>query len=56
MWRAIPLHLQFNYALIYRWWTGKDDPRVTDPRVIAALKEAHPYIVKATKTRSARRA
>jgi hypothetical protein len=26
----IPLHLQFNYALIYEWWKGEQDPRVSD--------------------------
>ncbi|MFA6004140.1 MAG: AAA family ATPase [Elusimicrobiota bacterium] len=44
---GIPLHLQFNYALIYQWWAGTPDPRVTDSRVRAALRLAGPAIKRA---------
>jgi hypothetical protein len=44
---SVPLHLQFNYALIYRWWRGRPDPRVTNPKVIEALREASGPVRKA---------
>jgi hypothetical protein len=32
-----PLHLQFGYGLIYKWFTGEDDPRITNQKVKDAL-------------------
>lgn len=47
-WTAeLPLHLQFNYALIYEWWAGVTDPRATDPKVLDALNRARPAIRRA---------
>ncbi|MFA5140357.1 MAG: vWA domain-containing protein, partial [Elusimicrobiota bacterium] len=51
----IPLHLQFNYALIYEWWSGEPDPRVTDPRVLEALHEAESAIRRAYSAENAKR-
>jgi hypothetical protein len=51
----IPLHLQFNYALIYEWWSGEPDPRATDPRVLEALHEAESAIRRAYSAESAKR-
>jgi hypothetical protein len=51
----IPLHLQFNYALIYEWWSGQPDPRVTDERVKEALAEAADPIQRAYSTADARK-
>ncbi len=51
----IPLHLQFNYALIYEWWSGQPDPRVTDERVKEALAEAADPIRRAYSTGDARK-
>ncbi|MBI3554033.1 MAG: VWA domain-containing protein [Elusimicrobia bacterium] len=51
----IPLHLQFNYALIYEWWTGAPDPRVTDDRVKDALAKAADPIRRAYSTSDARK-
>jgi hypothetical protein len=57
IWRTqVPLHLQFNYAIIYRWWTGREDPRVTDPRVKKALQAADKPLRKAFAEPDARRA
>ncbi|MBI5209859.1 MAG: AAA family ATPase [Elusimicrobia bacterium] len=55
-WQSIPLHLQFNYALIYEWWTGKPDPRVVDERVRDALRRADGALQRAFKAADARRA
>ncbi|HBL15730.1 MAG TPA: hypothetical protein DD417_02915 [Elusimicrobia bacterium] len=55
-WSQIPLHLQFNYGLIYQWWSGKSDPRITDARVLDALKRARPAIRKAAEESDAARA
>ena len=52
----IPMHMQFLYALVYQWWAGRPDPRVTDPRVAEALKRAGPAIRRAIKTQDAARA
>lgn len=55
-WTAeLPLHIQFDYALIYEWWAGKPDPRVTDPRVQDALARARPAIRKAIAEKDAAR-
>ena len=51
----IPLHLQFNYALIYEWWKGLPDPRVTDAKVRDALDRAAGAIRRATSTPDASR-
>ncbi|MFA5139126.1 MAG: AAA family ATPase, partial [Elusimicrobiota bacterium] len=48
-----PLHLQFGYGLIYRWWSGSDDPRIIDPRVVEALRRAWPDIQQAYSTQDA---
>ncbi len=55
-WQEIPLHLQFNYALIYRWWTGKEDPRVVDERVKDALARAAKAIARASAEPDAKKA
>ncbi|MEK9146519.1 MAG: hypothetical protein AAB339_13005, partial [Elusimicrobiota bacterium] len=55
-WQEIPLHLQFNYALIYRWWTGKADPRVGDERVKDALSRAAKAIARASAEPDAKKA
>jgi hypothetical protein len=55
-WARIPLHLQFNYALIYQWWSGRPDPRVVDSRVLEALQKAAKPIRKAIAEKDARRA
>ncbi len=52
---SIPLHLQFNYALIYEWWTGRRDPRISDDRVHAALDRAADAIRRAYSTADAQR-
>lgn len=46
-WAEMPLHLQFNYALIYQWWSGRPDPRATDARVLEALREADEAVQRA---------
>ncbi|MBI4678614.1 MAG: VWA domain-containing protein, partial [Elusimicrobia bacterium] len=55
-WRSIPLHLQFNYSLVYEWWKGISDARVTDPRVMNALARARDAIARASKEPDAKRA
>jgi hypothetical protein len=53
--REIPLHLQFNYALIYEWWSGRRDPRISDKKVHDALDAAKEAIRRAYSTADARR-
>jgi hypothetical protein len=51
----VPLHLQFNYALIYEWYKGQRDPRISDPKVSEALDRAADAIRRATRTGDAGR-
>jgi hypothetical protein len=52
--QSLPLHLQFGYGLIYKWFKGEDDPRISNQRVIDALKQCEPDIVAAYSTESSR--
>ncbi len=45
--QEVPIHIQFTHALIYEWFSARPDPRVSDPRVRAALAEAYPAIRRA---------
>ncbi|MCM8798634.1 MAG: VWA domain-containing protein, partial [Candidatus Omnitrophica bacterium] len=36
-------HEQFVYGIVYKWFTGKDNPAIKDPEVIEALKKTYKY-------------
>lgn len=56
----VPLHLQYNYALIYEWaadrfgWSPRRDPRLSDPRVREALDKTAEALRRAIRAKSAK--